>query len=233
VTATLSFGGILMTSTRQPPPLPQPPPPAAAAQALADAAGAAARAWARPLHPNRHQRAVSQLYSTLRDLGIAARGLATWQVPEAPEGPATREFARHVTSGARWYLGACICLDGVLAFEALGPVPDPDEPGAALCRAARNVILAWRRPSGSSDYRDATVRAFIAATGLVAAGALGLAAYAPRRTFIGLQSVVASLAEVVADLSAAAGEPAADPVCDDSAGRPLPAARRPGTGEVS
>jgi hypothetical protein len=102
-----------------------------------------------------------------------------------------------------------------------------------LCRAARNVILAWRQPSGSSDYRDATVRAFIAATGLVAAGALGLAAYAPRRTFIGLQSVVASLAEVVADLSAAAGEPAADPVCDDSASRPLPATRRPGTGEVS
>jgi hypothetical protein len=67
----------------------------------------------------------------------------------------------------------------------------------------------------------------------VTAGALGLAAYAPRRTFIGLQSVVASLAEAVADLSAAVGEPAADPVCDDSASRPLPATRRPGTGEVS
>jgi hypothetical protein len=225
-----------MTSTRQPPPLPQPPPPAAAAQALADAAGAAARAWAQPLHPGRHQRAVSQLYSTLRDLGIAARGLAAWQVPGTPEGPEAREFTRHVTSGSRWYLGACICLDGVLAFEGLtgfGPVPDPDEPGAALCRAARNVILAWRQPSGSSGYRDTTVRAFITATGLVSAGALGLSAYAPRRTFIGLQAVIASLAEVVAALSAAAGEPAADPVRDDSASRPLPAARRPGTGEVS
>jgi hypothetical protein len=227
MTTSPSQEGTPMTSTHPIPPLPQPQPPAAAAQAVADAAGAAARAWARPLHPDRHQRAVSQLYSTLRDLGIAARGLATWQVPGTPEGPATREFARHVTSGARWYLGACICLDGVLAFEGLGPPPDPDEPGAALCRAARDVIPAWRQPSGSSDYRDATVRAFIAATGLVSAGALSLAAYAPRRTFIGLQSVGASLAEVVADLSAAAGEPAADPVCDDSA------TRRPGTGEVS
>jgi hypothetical protein len=222
-----------MTSTHPIPPLPQPQPPAAAAGALADAAGAAARTWARPLHPDRHQRAVSQLYSTMQSLGIAARGLAAWQVPGTPEGPVPEEFARHVTSGARWYLGACICLDGVLAFEGLGPLPDPDEPGAALCRAARNVIPAWRRPTGSSDYRDATVRAFIAATGLVSAGALGLAAYAPRRTFIGLQTVVASLAEAVADLSAAVGEPAADPARDDSASRPLPGRSWPGAGEVS
>jgi len=212
--------------------MPQPQPPAAAAQAVADAAGAAARAWARPLPPARHQRAVSQLYSALRDLGIAARGLAAWQVLGTPEGPVPRDFARHVTSGAHWYLGACICLDGVLAFEGLGPLPDPDEPGAALCRAARNVILAWRQPEGSSDDRDATVRAFITATGLVSAGALGLSAYAPRRTFIGLQAVIASLAEVVADLSAAAGEPPADTGCDDSTSRPLPATRQPGTGEA-
>ncbi|MGH3298509.1 MAG: hypothetical protein ACRDP7_42640, partial [Trebonia sp.] len=135
-----------------------------------------------------------------------------------------------MTSGSRWYLGACICLDEVLAFEGLGPLPDPDDPGAALCRAARNVILAWRQPAGSSDYRDATVRAFITTTGLVSAGALGLSAYAPRRTFIGLQAVITCLAEVVAALSAAVGEPPADPACDDSASRPLPATRRPGTG---
>jgi hypothetical protein len=222
-----------MTSTRPVPPLPQPQTAAAAAQALADAAGAAARAWAQPLHLARLQRAVSQLYSTLRDLGIAARGLADWQVPGTSEEPAAREFTRHVTSGSRWYLGACICLDDVLTFEGLGPLPDPDEPGAALCRAARNAILAWRQPAGSSDYRDATVRAFITATGLVSAGALGLSAYAPRRTFIGLQAVIASLAEVVATLSAAVGEPPADPACDESASRPLPATRRPGTGEAS
>jgi hypothetical protein len=234
MTTSPSQEGTPMTSTHPIPPLPQPQPPAAAAGALADAAGAAARAWAQPLHPDRHQRAVSQLYSTLRDLGIAARGLAVWQVPGTPEEPAAREFTRHVTSGSRWYLGACICLDEV-AFEGLTGfgLPDPDEPGAALCRAARNVILAWRLPSGGSEDRDVTVRAFITATGLVSAGALGLSACAPRRTFIGLQAVIASLAEVVAALSAAVGEPAADPVSGDSTSRPLPATRRPGTGEVS
>jgi hypothetical protein len=221
-----------MTSTRSVPSLPQPQPPAAAAQALAGAAGAAALAWAQPLPPARHQRAVSQLYSTLRDLGIAARGLAAWQVLGRLEGPVPREFTRHVTSGSRWYLGACICLDGVLAFEGLGSLPDPDEPGAALCQAARNVILAWRDPTGSSDYRAATVRAFITATGLVSAGALGLSAYAPRRTFIAIQSVIASLAEVIAALSAAAGEPADGPAQDDSVSHPLPGSRRPGAGEV-
>ena len=45
--------------------------------------------------------------------------------------------------------------------------------------------------------------------------------------------MIASLAEVVAALSAAVGEPPADPARDDSASRPLPAARQPGTGEVS
>jgi hypothetical protein len=222
-----------MTSTYHFPSLPEPQPPAAAASALADAAGAAARTWAQPLPLSRHDRAVSQLYSVLRDLGIAARGLAAWQVLGTPSGPVPQEFARHVTAGARRFLDAWNCLDGVLAFEGLGPLPDPDEPGAALCRAARNVIPAWRQPMGSSDYRDATVRTFIAATGLVSAGTLGLAAYAPRRTAIGLQAAVASLAEAIADLSAATGEPTADPPRDDSASRPLPGSRWPDAGEAS
>lgn len=222
-----------MTSTHHFPPLPQPQPPAAAAQALADAAGAAARAWAQPLHLARHQRAVNQLYSVLRDLGIAARGLAAWQVPGTPAGPVPREFARHVTAGARRFLDAWNCLDGMLAFEGPGPLPDPDEPGTALCRAARNVIPAWRQPSGSSDYRDATIRAFITATGLVSAATLGLATYAPRRTAIGLQTAVASLAEAIADLSAIIEEPAADPARDDSTSRPLPGSRWPDAGEIS
>jgi hypothetical protein len=121
----------------------------------------------------------------------------------------------------------------VLAFERLGPLPDPDEPGAALCHAARNVIPAWRQPSGSSDYRDATIRAFITATGLVSAAALGLATYAPRRTAIGIQAAVASLAESIADLSAAIEAPATDRALDDNTGCPLPDSRWPGTGEVS
>lgn len=233
MTTSPSPEGTPMTSTRPAPSLPQPQPPAVAVQEVADAAGAAACAWARPLDSARHQRAISQLYSTLRDLGIAARGLATWQVLGTPEAPEPQEFTKRVNSGARWYLAACICLDGVMAFEGLGPLPDPDEPGAALCRAARNAIPAWRQPTGSSDHRDATVRAFIAATGLLSAGALGLAAYAPRRTFIDLQSVVATLAEALTELSAATGDPSDDSARDGSASRPRPSSRQPGTGEFS
>jgi len=233
MTTSPSPEGILMTSTPHFPPLPQPQPPAAAAQALTDAAGAAARAWAQPLYLARHQRAVNQLYSVLRDLGIAARGLAAWQVLGTPAGPVPREFARHVTSGARWFLCAWDCLDGLLVFEGFRPVPYPDEPGAALCRAARSVIPAWRQPSGSSDDRDATIRAFITATGFVSAATLGLATYAPRRTAIGLQTAIVSLAEAIADLSAAIEEPAADPAPDDSTSRPLPGSRWPDAGEIS
>jgi len=233
MTTSPSSEGILMTSTHHSSSLPQPQQPAAAAQALADAAGAAARAWAQPMDLARHQRAVSQIYSTLRDLGIAARGLAAWQVLGRSAGPVPREFARHVTAGARRFLDAWNCLDGVLAFEGLGPLPDPDEPGAALCHAARNVIPAWRQPSGSSDYRDATIRAFITAAGLVSAATLGLVTYAPRRTAIGLQAAVASLAEAISDLSAAIEEPAADPARDDSTSRPPPGNRWLGAGEVS
>ena len=68
-----------MTSRPPAPPLPKPQHPAVAAQALAEAAHAAAHAWAQPLEPDSHNRAISQLYSTLRDLGIAARGLASYQ----------------------------------------------------------------------------------------------------------------------------------------------------------
>ena len=233
MTTIPSPGGILMTSTHPVPSLPQPQQPAAAARALADAAQAAARAWAQPLDPDRHQRAVSQLSSALRDLGIAARGLAAWQAPGRPGRPVSGEFARHVTAGARRLLGAWQCLDGVLAFEGLGPLPDPDEPGAALCHAARNVIPAWRQPSGTSADRDATIRHIITATGFVSAAALGLATYASRHRAIDLQAALASLAEATADLSAAIEETAADPARDDGTGQPLPGNRWPDAGEVS
>ena len=233
MTTSPSPEGILMTSTHPVPPLPQPQPPAAAAQALADAACAAARAWAQPLNPARHKRAVSQLYSALRDLGIAARGLAVWQAPGMPPGPESREFARHVTASARRFLDAWNCLDGVLAFEGLGPLPDPNEPGAALCHAARNLIPAWRQPSGTSTDRDTTIRHFITATGFVSAATLGLATYAPRRRAIDLQAALASLAEATADLSAAIEETAADPARDDGTGQPLPGSRWLDAGEVS
>ena len=56
-----------------------------------------------------------------------------------------------MTASARWLLSACESLDGVLAAEGISSLPDPDEPGAVLCRTARNVILAWRQPSGTGD----------------------------------------------------------------------------------
>jgi hypothetical protein len=161
------------------------------------------------LDSTRHSRAVSQLYSVLRDLGIATRGLADWQPADAPPGAASAEFARHVTSGARWLLSAWISLEGVLASEGLGPLHDPDEPGAALCHAARNIIPAWRQPAGTGAERDATIRRLITATGFLSAATLGLATWAPLHA-VDLQSVGASLAEVTADLAAAVDETGSD-----------------------
>ena len=115
-----------------------------------------------------------------------------------------------MTAAARRLFDAWNCLDGVQAFEGFGPLPDPDEPGAALCHAARNVIPAWRQPSGTSADRDATIRRFITATGFVSAATLGLATYAPRPHAIDLQAALSSLAEATADLSAAIPETADD-----------------------
>ncbi len=199
-----------MTSRPSAPPLPKPQHPAVAARAVADAAHVAAYIWARPLEPARHGRAVSQLYSVLRDLGIATRGLARYQITDMPADPVSPDFPRHVNASARWLLNTCESLDGVLAAEGLGTLPDPDEPGAVLCRAARNVILAWRQPSGTSTDRDITVKRFITATGFLSAAALGLATYAPRRRVIDLHAVCAGLAEVTAYLIAAIQAPAED-----------------------
>ena len=117
-----------MTSRPPAPPLPKPQHPAVAAKALAEAAYAAAHAWAQPLEPDSHNRATSQLYSTLRDLGIAARGLARYQTAGASPDPASRDFGRHVTASARWLLSACESLDGVLAAEGTGSLPARTNP---------------------------------------------------------------------------------------------------------
>ena len=113
-------------------------------------------------------------------------------------------------------------------FEGLGPLPDPDEPGAALCHAARNAIPAWRQPSGTSADRDATIRRFITATGFVSAATLGLATYAPRPHAIDFQAALSSLAEATADLSAAIPETADDTAPEHRAG---PASDYPGARE--
>ena len=192
-----------MTSRPSAPPLPKPQHPAVAARAVSDAAHIAAYIWARPLDPARHGRAISQLYSTLRDLGIATRGLARYQMTDIPAGPGSSDFPRYVDASARWLLNTCESLDGVLAAEATGSLPDPDEPGAVLCQAARNAILAWRQPSGTSTDRDITIKRFITATGFLSAATLGLAAYAPRRRATDLRAVCAGLAEVTAYLMTA------------------------------
>ncbi len=191
--------------TRKPsaPPLPKPQHPAVAARAVTDAAHLAAYIWARPLDPARHACAISQLYSTLRDLGIATRGLARYQITDIPAGPASPDFPRHINASSRWLLNTCESLDGVLAAEGTGPLPDPDEPGAVLCQAACNAILAWRQPSGTNTDRDITIKRLITATGFLSAATLGLAAYAPRRRAIDLQAVCAGLAEVTAYLMTA------------------------------
>ena len=108
--------------------------PAAAAQALRDAASAVAAAWEQPVEPDAYSRAVSQLYSVLRDLGIAIRGLARYQIIPVPPGPADRGFAQHVTTSAAWLLGAWHSLDGVLAPKGSARSPAPPHPGTCCAR---------------------------------------------------------------------------------------------------
>jgi hypothetical protein len=192
-----------MTSGSGAPPLPPPQPPAVAARAVSDAARAAADAWAQPMDPAEYSRAVSQLYSIVRDLGFATRGLARYQTAGNPADPAPPDFARLVSASAERLLGACQSLDGVLVAEGLGPVPDPDEPGAMLCRAARNAITAWRQPAGTSAERDTTIERLIAGVGFLATATVSLTAYAPRRRIVGLHAVAAGLAEVTACLAKA------------------------------
>ena len=200
-----------MTSQQPVPPLPPPPQPVAAARSLADAALAAAGAWAQPLDPDWHSRAVSQLYSAVRDLGIATRGLATWMPTDGPSGTASAEFARHVTAGARWLLSAWNCLDEVLGSDGAGKLPDPDEPGAALCHAARTAILAWRQPSGSRLDRDTAIRRLITAIGFLSDATASLADCALGHRAIDLLAVGVCLAEANASLAAVIQEPGSGP----------------------
>jgi hypothetical protein len=166
-----------------------------AARAITETAQAAADAWALPMDPAEHSRALSQLHSVLRDLGIATRGLARYQTAGHPADPALPGFSQLVAASAERLLSACQNLDGVLAAEGLGAVPDPDEPGAMLCQAARTAITAWRQPAGTSAERDTTAGQLITAIELLAVAALDLAAYASRRRTIDLRAVNTSLAD--------------------------------------
>ena len=199
-----------MTGRSAAPPLRPPPHPAAAARAVSDAARAAADAWARPMETAQVNRALSQLYSVLRDLGIATRGLARYQTTGYPADPAPLGFPQHVQAGARHLSDTWQCLNGVLVAEGFGPVPDPDEPGAVLCQAVRTAITAWRQPAGTSADRDTTMERLVAALEFLATVARNLAAYAPRQRTIELLAVAAGLAGATACLRRAVHAPADD-----------------------
>jgi hypothetical protein len=214
-----------MTGRSAAPPLPPPPHPASAARAVSEAARAAADAWAQPMETAQFNRALSQLYSVLRDLGIAVRGLARYQTTGYPADPAPLGFPRHVQAGAQRLLDTWQSLDGVLVAEGFGPVPDPDEPGAVLFQAVRTAITAWRQPAGTSADRDTTMERLIAALGILITAARNLAAYAPRQRTIELLSVAAGLAEATSCLRRAVHAPADDAALDprgDGQGRRRP-----------
>ena len=160
------------------------------------------------MDPAESGRAVSQLHSVLRDLGIATRGLARYQTTGRPADPASLEFSRLVAASAQQLVKAWESLDGVIAAEGLGPVPDPDEPGAVLCRAARNAITAWRQPIGTSADRDTTVERLVTAIGCLSTATQCLITHAPRQRTIELHAVDACLAKATACLARAIQPPA-------------------------
>jgi hypothetical protein len=155
------------------------------------------------LTPDTHSRAVSQLHSVLRDLGIATRALAAYKEDSPAPGPVSLDLAVHASDGARLLLDAWQRLDGVLAAEAIPPSGDPDDPGSALCQAARDAILAWRRPSGTAADRDDTLRCLVTATRLIGDAIAGLAACASRQLAKSLQDAAARLGAATACLAAA------------------------------
>jgi hypothetical protein len=153
-----------MTSRRTAPPLPEPPTPAVAARAFSQAARAAASAWAQPMDPAGHHRGVCQLYSVLRDLSVATRGLARYQIAGESR-PAAQGFRQQVRALSLALLEASDNLDGVLAAKGPDPLPDDSDPGAALCQATREAIRAWRQPTGTRACRDAVIEQLLTALG--------------------------------------------------------------------
>jgi hypothetical protein len=142
----------------------------------------------------------------VRDLGIATRGLTAWQSAGYPPGTPPSGFAQHVRFGTELLVSAWSRFSDVLAFEGVGALPDPDEPGTALCHAARDAILAWREPSGTSHDRDAVLCQLIAATRFLSAAMASLAACAPRHLAISLQAAGADLTAAVTTFAAAIEE---------------------------
>jgi hypothetical protein len=162
------------------------------------------------MEPAEFGRAICQLYSVLRDLGIATRGLARYQITGHPADPSPLGFSRFVISSARHLVVAGQSLDDVVAPARLGPVPDPDEPGTVLCRAARTAIAAWRQPAGSSADCGATVGWLITAIGFLSAATQCLITCAPRQRTIELYAVDAELVQASTCLARVIRPPADD-----------------------
>ena len=209
-----------MTTGRGAPPLPPPEPPAAAARAVSDAARTAADAWADPPDPEEHNRALGQLHSVLRDLGIATRGLLRYQTTGYPSDPAAPDFSWLLAMSAQLLLEASERLDGVLAAEGLRGLSDPDEPGAMLCQAARMAITAWRQPAGTSAERDAAVEGLITGIGYLSVATRNLTTWAPRQRTIDLRAIGASLTSVTTCLSRAIAPPPAAERPDSASSNP-------------
>ncbi len=171
-----------MTSKPPAPPLPEPPTPAETARALDRAADAAASAWAQPMDAAGHHRGVCQLYSVLRDLSIATRGLARYQITGEAR-PAALGFRQQVRALSLALLEASDNLEGVLAAQGPDPLPDDRDPGAALCQATRQAIRSWRHPAGTRACREAVIEHLVAALGALIQAARSLADRAePLRT---------------------------------------------------
>jgi hypothetical protein len=161
------------------------------------------------MEPEEHSRALGQLHSVLRDLGIATRGLVRYQTAGYPSDPAVPDFPRLLATSAELLLGASERLYGVLAAEGLRGLPDPEEPGAMLCQAARITITAWRQPAGTSAERDAAIEGLLTAVGYLGAATRNLMTWAPRQRTIDLRAVGASLTGVITCLSRAIAPPSA------------------------
>jgi hypothetical protein len=212
-----------MTKKPPAPPLPAPPTPIEAARVLSRAAQAAACAWMQPLDPGGRNRAIRQIRSVLRDLGIATRGLARYQVTgEGAEGhlPGEPVFQRQLAAASSSLLEASQRLDDIPLAVGGRNLACDDEPGVVLCQAARRVFPAWRQPSGTAACRSEAARLLMAAVADLALALRALADSAEQPLTGQLRAARAHLRNVNDRLAEALCADAARPRSDARPGKP-------------
>lgn len=212
-----------MTNRPPAPPLPSPESPMEAAWTLSQAAQAAACAWMQPLDPGGRKRAIRQIRSVLRDLGIATRGLARFQVTSGghpDRSPGDSAFGRQLAEASSSLLKASQRLDDFPATASTGYLPSDDEPGAALCQAARSVFPAWRQPSGTATCRNEAVRLLMTTIADLALAARAVADSAQQPIADSMHAVHSHLRDVNDCLSEALCAEGARPHADTPPGRP-------------